>query len=133
MADDIELALYTRLQAVAALTALVSTRIYKGHLPEGITGARIVYQRISATRERVLGGPLGGCSARYQFDIFADTRDSMEAVRKQLRLALDGYSGTSASVAIHSCWLLNDFDEYDAEVKQFRASLDFEVTFLETT
>lgn len=133
MADDIEAALYTRLQAVSALTALVSTRIYKNRLPEGAARPCIVYQRISATRERVLSGPLYGCTPRYQFDVFANTRDSMEAVRKQLRLALDGYSGTSASVAIHSSWLINDFDEYDAEVEQFRASLDFEVTFLETT
>lgn len=128
---DIEIALFSYLQTKTGLTALVGARIYKNRLPEKGTRPCVLYERLAANRDRVLSGSLGACAAVYQFDVFADSAASLEAVRQQLRVALDGYSGTSGSVTIQSSWLINDWDEYVPDIQQYRACLEFEVTFLE--
>jgi hypothetical protein len=131
--DDIETAIFSYLQTRTGLTALVGTRIYKNRIPEGAPVPHVHYQRLAAIREPTLTGPLGGCSAHYDFNIFAKSAASMDAIRIQLRKALNGYSGTSSDVIIQSVWVNNDWDQYDEAAALYRAVMEVEFDFLETT
>ena len=88
-------ALYTYLTGIAALTALVSTRIYPGQAPEASTQPYIVQHQISQRRYPNLTGPSGMVRMRLQLDVFAETRDSAMAVFAVLRDKLDGWRQTA--------------------------------------
>lgn len=87
-------AIYARLQAVSAVTALVGTRI---RLEDARQDEQLPYVErfeISATPFQPLAGAASLMSRRIQFTCWAASPSVADAVRAALRDALAGFSGT---------------------------------------
>lgn len=122
----IEEALKSYLTGYAGLTALISTRVYPLRLPESPTYPSVTYQRISAPRIHSHSGPSGLAFPRFQFDCYSPTYLGAKAVATQVRLALDGYTGTmGGGVSVGSSLLQDDRDFYDTATRIWRVSIDF--------
>lgn len=77
----------------AAVTALVSTRIYPIAAPQSALNPKGVYSLIDEQRERHFRNASGLSRARVQFDWFATNQDTLDSIMNQSRLALDTYNG----------------------------------------
>jgi len=81
--------LRTYLQTKTALTALVSTRIYTGTVPQGATYPHIMITDISIFVRQGIASEDGQDEERIQFDIYGETYLSVDDIQKQLRVALN--------------------------------------------
>jgi len=106
----IEEGLYSRLQAVAGVTALVSTRVYPLLVPQEASLPAIAYQRISGPRETAHDGPSGLAFARMQVTCIGSSYSSAKGVSEAVRAALDGQSGTWGSTVVGACFLDDESD-----------------------
>lgn len=134
---DVGKAIRTRLLSVAAVTNLVSTRIYPLTLPQGVTMPAVRYTRVSGNSDPYIGGTTGAATARLQFDIFATSYAGAEAVRDAIKEAIDQYTGTSSGVVIHSCNSAMHMDLFDEPVHGDAVGLyqmvsDYEIVHSET-
>lgn len=105
-----------------ALRGLVSDRVYPLTFPQGLTlpvWPAIRYAFVSADAATDLCGDNGDVTAdvRVQVDAVALTFKDMRALRLQVLSAMEDFDPP----AIWS----GDFEEFDAETKTFRCSLDF--------
>jgi len=103
----IDEAIYSRLNTYAGTSALVGTRIYPDILPQGVTYPAITYFRVSTVRIDNLDSFSGSARVRYQFDCWHTNPTTARAVRKQIRLAMDGFNGTFASCIVSGARWLN--------------------------
>jgi len=130
----IEEEIFARLNTYAGVSALVSGRIYPIHLPQNPTYPCVVYTRIANEHINNLDGSAGLSKPWIQIDAWAD--DPMEArdIGEQIRLGLQGYSGSPASgVKIHGVELDSDRETYEYEVMKYRHSADYFVWHSEVT
>lgn len=113
---EIEEAIYSRLTAASAVTALVSTRIYPNKIPQEATLPAVAYQRISARRVKAHAAPTGLARVRVQVTCVARTYSEVKGLAVVVRKALEGVIGTVGGLAVQGSWLETDADEYgDAE------------------
>ena len=130
-------AIYTRLTGHAGTTALVSTRVYPNTAPQDATLPYVVYEQESARRLETFGGSSGNARAVVEIAAWDETYDGARALGEQIRLALEGFSGTVASVVIDYVTLDGDRDEYFApgsgeEVGLHSVDQDYGFWFQET-
>jgi hypothetical protein len=85
---DIGAATRTKLIGTVAVAAIVGTRIYPDHLPQGATMPAAVYHVVSGTDEVDLAGMSGVAHSRVQIDAYADTRTSANLLALTIRDAL---------------------------------------------
>ena len=85
---DIGAATRTKLIGTAAVAAILGTRIYPDHLPQGATLPAAVYFVVSGTDEVDLAGMSGVAHARVQIDAYATTRTAANALSTAVRDAL---------------------------------------------
>ena len=82
----------TKLTGYAGLSALISSRVYPGQLPQRPTLPSVTYQRVStilvATRDN--SGRANLERPRYQFDCWATTRKAARAPRTRRRSGAPG-------------------------------------------
>uniref|UniRef100_A0A6M3K0V8 Uncharacterized protein n=1 Tax=viral metagenome TaxID=1070528 RepID=A0A6M3K0V8_9ZZZZ len=124
---DFEDAVRTRLTAHEGTAALISTRAYFGSAPQGATFPCSVVQQISAPRLSAMSADVDKVESRQQVRACAKTRAEAKALGDQHRAALQRYSGTSASVVIHDCFLVNEIPGYEPETKLYTLTHDFMV------
>ena len=117
--------LHTHLQTVAAITALVGTRIYRVNATQNAARPYIVFSRISEPGDYDHGGKTNWREARYQFDIVGDTVDSVTSVREALETALDAHSGTWGSRVIYLVTKDTDNDVHLEDTNRRQNSIDF--------
>lgn len=113
---ELEEAIYSRLTAASAVTAITSTRIYPNKIPQEATLPAIGYQRVSARRVKAHAAPTGLARARVQVTCVARTYSEVKALATAVRKALEGVMGTVGGATVQGSWLETDADEYgDAE------------------
>jgi len=125
---EINDALYSYLSTYAGLSALISTRIYPDILPQSPTVPAITYQSISKVREHLFRADSTLVKSRYQFSCFGNTRSSSKAVAKQIRFALQNYSGTmggTGGVIVNAVEIDGEDDNYESDTKLYSTMLDF--------
>lgn len=123
----IEQALYTILSGHAGLTALVGSRIYPLILPQSPLLPAVIYQRVDAAREGTHDGPSGLAHPLFQLSCWALDFDQARAVVAQVRLALDGYTGTVGGVEIEAIQSGHEDDQYEQDTKIYHSSIDFDI------
>lgn len=128
---SVEEAVRTKLTGTAAVAALVGTRIYPLYLPTDTTLPAVAYERISTRRNYAHGGQQSPTTARLQYDVIATTLAGAMAVGDAIRVALSGYTGTSAGVKIASCLLTNELSQDEPDTGYARVVQDYLVTFME--
>lgn len=122
----------TKLTGYAGLSALISSRVYPGQLPQRPTLPSVTYQRVStilvATRDN--SGRANLERPRYQFDCWATTRKAARAVAAELRYALATFAQAS-SPRVDVALVQNDFDDYEPDTDRHRAIVDVFVWYEE--
>ncbi len=123
-------ALYTRLGAVSAYTALVGTRTYAERLPQQPTAP---YVRVEIDDDEQAAHAMGSDTslrrAYVRFYCFAATGDGARAVSAALIAALRRYTGTSASVVIDDCYIRGDRPIEDDDAKLLGRLVEFEICY----
>ncbi len=114
----IEEDIYTALSGFTGLSALVSTRIYPLHMPQGATVPAVTYTRVSGARISNLDRE-NIQNPRYQVDVWDDEYDNARAVAVQVQAAFAAASFTSILIA--------DRHDRDDTAEIYRVSMDFSV------
>ncbi len=89
------------------LAALIGTRVEPAPRRRGTLPA-IGYLRVSTMRVHAHSGAVGLVRTWMQFDVWAETAASAQAVTQALHGALEHYRGTVAGVRIDAALSLND-------------------------
>lgn len=126
----IEEALWKRLTDYSGTTALIVKRLYPVIAPQNVTRPFVTYRRISGIREQSHDGASCLSVDRFQFTAWDD--DYMKTtgarmVSEQIRLALEGYSGTILGVRIDGILMLTELDTHDIETKMYGVISDYQV------
>jgi len=128
--------LYTYLNANVALTALVVDRFYPGQAPETVSNYPfVVMSRISSEGSHHMEAATKVAIDTYQFDVWAITDESREAVSEAIREALDGFRGImGASTEIRRIIIKNQLDTIidardGSQIPNFRTVLDFDFIY----
>lgn len=101
-----------RLVTTAAVTNLVSTRIYPVIAPATAALPFITWRRVAVTRQQSLRGPVGTPTVNLSLDIFAETYESARDIADQCRAALDGWGGTFENTVVANVSLDNESDGF---------------------
>jgi hypothetical protein len=136
----IEDALVAWIEALPAAQA-VSARAYPwARAPQRtVTRPYVLYRRVSGGRIRSLGGPSGVSHPRVQLDVFGRDYEVVRDFARDLRAALDSFSGTMAGRRVQVAIVHDEFDgdEGDAapvhgdEAAEHRFTLDLTIWFEE--
>lgn len=123
-------ALYTKLTGTAAIAALVVARVYPLMLPPTVTLPAISYTEVSGPRVTTHDEASGGLAhKRYQVDSWATTYSGAKALSKQVRVALNGFSGAVShgadSLTLQASLIAEERDDYDAETGIYRVIQDY--------
>lgn len=110
----IEPGLYARL---VAQVATVSSRVYPIRLPQSVTYPALVYRLVSAPRIQTHNGPMGKTFARYDIAAYGTTYATAKAAAEQVRIALDGFSGTMNDVTVANIRHDGERDLHDPEAE----------------
>ena len=113
--------LYDLLSGTAAITTLVSDRIYEMRRDQGSGLPALVYWRVSGPRVHSHDGASGLAHPRFQVDCWATTPSGANALAEAVRTAVDAYSTGDIKVA----FLVNEQAAYEDETGEFFKILDF--------
>jgi len=121
--------MYSRSQAVTAVTDLISTRFYPSRLPDAPTLPAATYVRETEERFSAMGSDGTLRRAVFQLNSFATTGDGARSLGDALQDAFVRFSGTSASVTVQDILLLTRLDFYEDENETFHDVLRIEVFY----
>ena len=126
----IESAIVARLNAVTAVTDLVSNRIYADTLPDGTDHPAIVYQLISTVPYSRLNADTGKFESRVQLTLIADSKSVSIQLSDAIKTALQRFQGVSSGVTIIDSHIENIFDQsYDLRTEQTARIADFKIIY----
>ena len=124
-------ALYSRLSGFAGLSALVAARVYPLRAPQGAALPYVTFQRVHAERESAMGVDVGVVHARIQVSAWGKTFTEAEAVKEQVRAALQRWSGTAAGVVVLDSFVVSEIELYEDETGIHQHALDFTIHYRE--
>ncbi len=131
-----ERALHAILSTTGGVTQLVGDRIYPIQIDQGAGLPAIAYQQISGPREHNVSGPIGWVQSRYQITAWATTYIEAVDLATAIRLAVDGFSGTSAELEIDHIFVVDEGDVSDlfaenSELDKYGKRIDVQIVFKE--
>jgi hypothetical protein len=104
---------YMKLASTPAVARLVGFQIYPIAVPKsGASMPLIAYRRVNIQRESTLTGPLFQPVVSLQISCWALSYDAVRELADEVRLALDGNTGTLAGVTISDMRLVSEVDDY---------------------
>lgn len=105
--------LYQRLTSQTAVSSLIGTRVYPILAPAGTPLPLVVYQRTGVDRPQSLAGNVGNPVVTLQLTTYGTSYTSVKNIARQVRLAIDGWTGTTAGVTIQRTTLTGEADGVD--------------------
>lgn len=105
--------IYLRLISTPGVARYVGFQVYPIAVPK--TGAAlpfIVYKRQNIARQSSLGGPTFLPMLSLQIACWALSYDTVRALADEVRLALDGHTGTLANATIEDMRLTSETDDF---------------------
>ncbi len=142
---DFGAAMYALIQTKAAITALVSTRVFPTVLPQTnpdlskpLTMPSMTYNIISDVQSRHLSGVEPHADTLIQFDYYGDTRTSVVGLADAVRNALNNHDGAAGDETVTSMYVQQQIDGFDPPVdgspeSRYRISQDWRVHFVQST
>jgi hypothetical protein len=104
---------YQKLVSTPGVERIVGFQVYPIAVPK--TGASlpfIVYKRSNIMRDVALGGPLFVPMVNLQIASWALSYDAVRELADEVRLALDGHTGTLAGATIQDMRLMSETDDF---------------------
>jgi len=132
----VEQAIRSRLTSQSSVTDLVSTRIYPQAAPQGASLPYVIYD-VGSSPVEAMSGHTGLTYANFSLSCYATTYASVKEITEQVRLVLDGWSGTSESVLVKSVIHNNSNDVYGtpkdgSSMGIFQVNSSYSVGFVST-
>jgi hypothetical protein len=104
---------YQKLVSTPGVARIVGFQVYPIAVPK--TGASlpfIVYKRSNIMRETALSGPMFVPVVSLQIASWALSYDAVRELADEVRLALDGHTGTLAGATIQDMRLMSETDDF---------------------
>lgn len=104
---------YSKLVTTPAVARIVGFDVYPIAVPN--TNADmpfLVYRRASITRDHALASPLFAPMVNLQIAAWSRTYDAVRSLAEEVRLCLDGHTGTFAGVTIQDMRLTSEVDDF---------------------
>lgn len=126
------------LETKTAVTDLIGTRIYPQIAKGNVTLPYVIYSRAGVDRKAISTGASGTVFTTVRLTSFANTYDAACDLADQLRIVLDGKSGTIGDASyFDKCRLIAESDNIDpVEFAQNDAphfvSQDYQITHTES-
>lgn len=116
--------IYSYLSGVAALTALVSDRIYPTYIPQGVAVPCVRFDRTSDGGFKDFDGQGSTVRVEVQFDCLALTLDGAVAVAKAISDDLLNFKGAFGTKYLQAGFLESEFDTFETTIGDgvYRAS-----------
>ncbi|NDD03547.1 MAG: DUF3168 domain-containing protein [Proteobacteria bacterium] len=101
-----------RLVTNPGVARLVGFQVFAIAVPKTATLPFVIYKRAGIARESYLAGPLYVPVVTLQVASWAMNYDTARELADQVRLALDGHTGTVAGVTIDDMRLVSEVDDF---------------------
>jgi hypothetical protein len=131
VANQIEDVIYSRLQAVSGVTALVGTRCYPIRRPADASLPLVVFERVSEENPPAMVQDPGNVIARFRFACQADSPENARVLAAEVKSAIGYYSSSSTTPVVDGCWPQSSFESFDMEADLFTVIKDFSVAYRE--
>ena len=105
--------LFQRLTSQTAVSSHVGQRVFPLIAPTGTPLPLVVFQRTSVDRPRSLTGNVGNPVVTLQLTTYGTSYTSVKQIARAVRLAIDNWTGTTASVTIQRTTLMTEADGVD--------------------
>ena len=102
--------LFQRLTSQTAVSSIVSNRVYPIIAPQGTPLPLIMYQRTGVERPQSLSGNVGNPVVTLQLTSYGTSYIDVKRLARAVRMAVDGWTGTTASVTIQRTTLASEAD-----------------------
>ena len=103
---------FQRLITSPSVARLVGFQVYSIAVPKNATLPFCVYKRSNIVRESTLAGPLYVPVVSLQIASWALYYDAARELADEVRLCLDGHTGTACGVTISDMRLVSETDDY---------------------
>lgn len=132
--------LRAQLVATAAITALVSTRIYHGERPQNSTLPALAFDEdgVAESFQDISGATIGLARVGIRLECFAAASGAAHDLREACRKALETWGSSPAvgamgsGVTVWACNFTGQSAAYDPEVQIVAKYLDLDVIYTET-
>jgi hypothetical protein len=105
--------IYAKLASTPDVARLVGFQIYPIAVPKGASMPFVIYKRANVRREGTLGNtPLFMPEVSLQVASWALTYEGAKELSDEVRLTLDGHTGTLLGVTIHDMRLVSEVDDF---------------------
>lgn len=119
----------------AVNAAVDSRRVYPLMMPQGVTDASLVYQRVGGVADTTLEGPVRLRETRLQLDAWSLSADLSATLIGLAETRLNGFSGLvaygddspQAQCDVRGIFLDREFDGYDKDAQLYRDARIFRV------
>ena len=102
-----------RLQADAAVTAIIAGRVYPVIAPASASLPFATWRRQAVQREQTLSGPAGMPTVTLAVDLYAETYEAVRELADTVRASLDGWGGAVGNyITVRLVSLLNEADGF---------------------
>ena len=128
----IEADLVSILRGSSSVAAYSSNRVYLEQLPQNVTYPAISYLLVSSVRTPLMGNDAVNVQSRFQFDCWAATPSSANALSDALLRAIERYGPSSTGTMDIETIFIEDVQtitEEDPDEKVFRRSIDAVVCY----
>lgn len=105
--------LFQRLTSQTSVSQYISNRVFPVIAPQNTPMPLIVYQRTAVERPQSLAGNVGNPVVTLQLTTYGTSYTSVKNIARAVRLAIDGWTGTTASVTIQRTTLTGEADGVD--------------------
>ncbi len=134
---SLEAAIYDILRSTVGVTALVGTQIYPLAIPQGKTGAAVVYQQISSGDTVTTEGNGDLRTDRIQINCWSaqgGTPDAARALAEAVRKALESASGSHGGITVRYCSFEDEgdayhYDEQNEDLSRYGKRQDWEICY----
>jgi hypothetical protein len=103
---------YLKLASSPGVARLIGLQIYPIAVPKNATLPFCIYKRNNITRESHLSGPMFLPLVNLQIASWALSYDGARELADEVRLALDGHTGTLAGATIQDMRLMSETDDF---------------------
>jgi hypothetical protein len=103
---------YLKLASSPGVARLIGLQIYPIAVPKNATLPFCIYKRNNITRESHLSGPMFMPLVNLQIASWALSYDGARELADEVRLALDGHTGTLAGATIQDMRLMSETDDF---------------------
>lgn len=102
--------LFQRLSSQTSVSSLIGTRVFPMMAPTGTALPLVIYQRSAVSRQQSLSGPVGLPVVTLQLTSYASSYTAVKSIARAVRVAVDGWTGTTSGVTIQRTSLQAESD-----------------------